>query len=138
MSTKRVKRIIEMDKKMAQFGTQQEEQGVMDDNIKKATLVNTLQDRTLTWYIKHSHDNPNMGIVDIQAALNKEFSRPKSEAQSIIGFKEITMLPGETPWELDQRLKCTIRKANMTLIDGQHHEWFLASLTPHLRNVLSQ
>lgn len=48
------------------------------------------------------------------------------------------MLPGETPWELDQRLKCTIRQANMALIDGQHHEWFLASLTPHLWNVLLQ
>jgi len=25
------------------------------------------------------------------------------------------MIPGETPWELDQKLKCTIREANMTL-----------------------
>jgi len=74
----------------------------------------------------------------MQIALNKEFSRPKSEAQSIIGFKEITMLLGENPWELDQRLKCTIREANMTLTDGQHHEWFVASLMPHLRNALSQ
>ena len=51
----------------------------MDDNIKKATLVSALQDRELTWYIKHSNDRPNVGIVEIQAALNKEFSRPKSE-----------------------------------------------------------
>jgi len=70
--------------------------------------------------------------------LNKEFSMPKSEAQSIIRFKEITMLPGETPWELDQRLKCTIRKANMTLTDGQHCDWFVASLTLLLWNTLSQ
>lgn len=48
------------------------------------------------------------------------------------------MLPGETPWELDQRMKCTIREANMTLTDGQHLEWFVASLTLHLRNMLSQ
>ena len=95
-----------------------EAQGVVDDNIKKATLVSTLQDHTLTWYIKHSNDHPNTGITDIQAALNREFSRPKSETQSIIGFKEIVMLPGETPWDLDQRLKSMICEANMTLTDG--------------------
>ena len=48
------------------------------------------------------------------------------------------MKPGETPWDLDQRLKCTIREANMNLTDGQHHEWFVASLVPHLRVALSQ
>ena len=48
------------------------------------------------------------------------------------------MIPGETPWELDQRLKCTIHEANMTLTDGQHHKWFVASLMTHLMNVLSQ
>ena len=92
----------------------------------------------MTWYIKHSNDNPNAGIADTQTALNKEFSRPKSEAQLIIGFKEFTMLPGETPWELDRRLKCTTCEANVTLTDGQHHEWFVASLMPHLRNALLQ
>ena len=51
----------------------------------------------LTWYVKHSNENPNAGIADIQAALNKEFSRLKSEVQSIIRFKEIKVLPGETP-----------------------------------------
>lgn len=48
------------------------------------------------------------------------------------------MLPGETPWELDQRLKGMIHEANMTLTDGQHRSWFVASLTPHLRTALSQ
>jgi len=48
------------------------------------------------------------------------------------------MLPGDTPWELDQRLKCTIREANMNLTDGQHREWFVASLLPHLRSGLSK
>ena len=76
--------------------------------------------------------------MDIQAALNKEFSRPKLETQSIIGFKEITILPSETPWELDQRLKCTIHEANMNLMDGQHREGFVASLLPDLRVALSQ
>lgn len=104
----------------------------MDDDIKKATLVNTLQDHALTWYIKHSNDNPNARIADIQAMLNKEFSRPNSEAQLIIGFKEIMMLPGDTPWELDQRLKCTICEVNMTLTYGQHYKWLVASLMPHL------
>ncbi len=27
-------------------------QGIIDENIKKATLVSALQDRVLTWYIK--------------------------------------------------------------------------------------
>ena len=58
--------------------------------------------------------------------------------QSIIRFKEIMVLLGETPWELDQRLKCMIREANMNLTDGQHCEWFVASLMPHLRSALSQ
>lgn len=48
------------------------------------------------------------------------------------------MLPHKAPWDLDQRLKCTICEDNMTLTDGQHREWFVALLTPHLRNTLSQ
>ena len=42
-----------------------EAQGVTDDNIKKPKLVSTLQDHTLTWYIKHSNDHPNTIIVEI-------------------------------------------------------------------------
>lgn len=57
-----------------------EAQGVTKDNIKKVTLVRTLQDRTLTWYIKHSNDNMNMGITNIQAVINKEFSGLNLEA----------------------------------------------------------
>jgi len=48
------------------------------------------------------------------------------------------MLPGETLWELDQRLKCMIHEANMNLTDGKHREWFVTSLTPNLRTALSQ
>jgi len=48
------------------------------------------------------------------------------------------MLPSETAWELDRRMKCTIREANMNLTDGQHHEWFVASLLLYLRSALSQ
>ena len=48
------------------------------------------------------------------------------------------MLLGETPWDLDQRLKSMICKANMTLMDGQYRAWFVASLTPHLRMAQSQ
>jgi len=106
-----------------------EAQGVTDDNMKKETLLSALQDRALTWYIKISNKNLNARIADIQTMLDNEISRPKLEAQSIIRFKEITMLPGKTLWDLDQRLKCTIHEANMTLIDGQHHEYFVASLT---------
>jgi len=55
-----------------------------------------------------------------------------------VEFKEIAMKLGETPWELDERLKCKTCQANMNLIDGQHHEWFVASLLPHPRVALSQ
>lgn len=79
-----------------------------------------------------------MGIAALQVVLTRDFRRLNSEVQSIIGFKDITMLPGETPKELDQRLKCTIHEANMTLTNGQHGKWFVASLSPHLRNALSQ
>lgn len=70
----------------------------------------------LTWYIKYCTNNLVAPLVDTQTALNKEFDRPKSETQSVVGFKEIMMRIGETPWELDQRLKCGIREANMNLI----------------------
>ena len=82
-----------------------EAQGVTNDHIKKATLVSALQDHVLTWYIKYSNDNTNARVVDIQVALNREFSRPKSEVQSIVGFKEIMMQPSETPWEFDQNIE---------------------------------
>jgi len=57
-----------------------EAQGVADYNMKKATLVNALQDHALTCYIKYANDNLNGGVADIQMTLNREFSRPKSEA----------------------------------------------------------
>ena len=57
-----------------------EAQGVIDDHIKEVTLVSALQDHMLTWYIKYSNDNPNARVADIQAALNREFCRPKYEA----------------------------------------------------------
>lgn len=56
-----------------------EVQGVMDENIKKATLVIALEDHALKWYIKHSNDHLNIGIAEIQIALKREFSRPKSK-----------------------------------------------------------
>ena len=40
-------------------------QCIVDDNIRKAMLVSTLQDCALTWYINHSNDHPNAGIVEI-------------------------------------------------------------------------
>ena len=48
------------------------------------------------------------------------------------------MKPGEKPWDLDHKLKCTVHKANMNLMDGQHREWSVAFLLPHLRVALSQ
>lgn len=57
-------------------------------------------------------------LVETKDALNKEFSKPNSDSQSMVGFMEITMRVGKMPWELDQRLKCVICEANMQLIDG--------------------
>jgi len=51
----------------------------MDDRMKKATFVSSLQDRALMWYIKYSTNNPTSALEDIQTALNREFSRPKSQ-----------------------------------------------------------
>ena len=48
------------------------------------------------------------------------------------------MLRGETTTDLHQRLKGMFREANMTLTDGQHHAWFVASPMPHLMTTLSQ
>jgi len=48
--------------------------------MKKEMLVSALQDHAITWYIMYSNDNPNAGLVEIQSTLNKEFSKPKSEA----------------------------------------------------------
>jgi len=42
-----------------------EAQGITNDDVKKAALVNALQDHTLTWYIKYYNGNPNVGVVDI-------------------------------------------------------------------------
>lgn len=74
---------------------------IINDQMKKETLVTTLWDQTLTWYIKYSTDNLTTTLVDIQTALNKKFNRPMSEAESIVEFKEIMMKLGETHWELD-------------------------------------
>jgi len=57
-----------------------EAQGVIDDHIKKATLVSTLQDCSLTRYIKYSNDKLNARVANIKEALNGEFNEPKFEA----------------------------------------------------------
>lgn len=66
-----------------------EAQGIIDDNMKKVTLVSALQDLTLTWNMKYSNDNPDVRVADIQSTLNKEFSRPKSQAQSLWGSRKL-------------------------------------------------
>lgn len=87
----------------------------------------------LTWCIKYCSDNPLATLGETKMNLNKDFSKPKSDSQLVIRFKEIMMKVKEMPWEFDQRLICQIKEANMQIIDSQHREWFLASLLPHLR-----
>ena len=62
-------------------------QNITNDNIKKVQLVTTLQDHTLTWYIKYCYENPLASLADTKADLNKEFIKPKSDSQSVLGFK---------------------------------------------------
>ena len=100
--------------------------------------MSALQDRALTWYVKYYTDNPNTTLADTQQALNREFSKPKSEAQLVIEFKEIRHKVDETPWDFDQRLKFLIRQANMIIKNSQHRDLYIASLLPHLRVPLSQ
>ena len=93
--------LLRMLARLCRLETSQEDQGVTNENMKNASLVSALQDHALTWYIKYSSDHLNPRIAVIQDALNKDFSQPKSETQLVIGFKEITILPSETPWDLD-------------------------------------
>lgn len=67
----------------------------------------------MTWYIDFCSDNPLASLANTKAILNKDFSKPKYNSQSVVVFKEIIMRVNETLWELDQRLKCQIREANM-------------------------
>lgn len=90
------------------------------------------------WYIKYYADHPVEMQVETKDALSNEFRKPKSNWHPMVGCKEIVMIVNEIPWELDQRLKCVIREANLQCIDGQHYEWFIASLLPHLRIALSK
>lgn len=64
-----------------------EAQGIIDDNLNKATLFSALRDHALTCYIKYTNGKLNVRVGDIQIALNREFNRPKSKSRSIIRFK---------------------------------------------------
>jgi len=72
-------------------------QQITNDNIKKAQLVTSLQDRALTWYINYCVDHPIAMLAKAKDALNKEFSKPNSDSRSMVGFKEIMMRVDETP-----------------------------------------
>ena len=64
-----------------------EVQGVTNDHIKNETLVGALQYHVLTWYIKYCFDNRLATLEETKVTLNKEFSKPKSDSESVIGFK---------------------------------------------------
>jgi len=40
-------------------------------------------------------------LAETQQALNKEFRKPKLEAQSVTEFKEIQQKIDESPWDFD-------------------------------------
>jgi len=101
-------------------------------------LAINIGNSSITWYIKYCINNPLASLVDTHTTLKREFNKPNSETQLVIGFKEIIMRPNKMPWELDQILKCEIHEANMNLMDSQHYKLFVVSLLPHLRVALSQ
>lgn len=76
-------------------------QQIIDYNIKKEQLVTTLQDCMLTWYIKCCYDNPLAYLTETKKTFNKDFSKPKSNSQLVVGFKEILVKVDETTWEFD-------------------------------------
>lgn len=84
-------------------------------------MVTTLNDHVRTWYIKYCSDNPLTTLAETNT-FNKEFSKPKSDSQSIIGFKDIMMRVEEKSWEFYQRLKYQIREANMQITNSHHHK----------------
>ena len=64
-------------------------QQITDEDLKKAQLVTTLQDRALSWYIKYCTRHPYATLKDTKDAMNNEFKKPKSQAQSVTEVKEI-------------------------------------------------
>lgn len=87
-------------------------QYVTDDDMKNAQLVTMLQDKALSWYINFFSGKPNATMLETQKALNNEFKKSKSQAQSLTEFKEIRQRVNESTWDFDQRLKCLIPEAN--------------------------
>ena len=63
-------------------------QQITDDHIKKAHFVITLQDCVLTWYIKYFSNNPLATLAETKVALKKEFSKPKSNSQSVVDLRK--------------------------------------------------
>ena len=44
-------------------------------------------------------------LVEVRAAMIKEFKKPKSESQCITKLKDIKHLPTESVWDFDHKLK---------------------------------
>lgn len=77
-------------------------------------------------------------MAETKQAMNNEFKKPKSQAHFVTEFKEIQQRVNESAWDFDQRLKSLFQQANMKITDDQHRDWYIASLLPHLRLLLSQ
>ena len=71
-----------------------------DDDMKKAQLVTSLQDKALTWYINYNTTNPTASLKDTKDALNNEFKKPKSQAQYVIEVKEIKLKMNGSAWDI--------------------------------------
>ena len=74
----------------------------MDQDIRRAQLVTSFRDRSLTWLMKFS-STQNHVLADIKETMIKEFKKPKSESQFITELKEIQQRRGGTYWG---RLTC--------------------------------
>ena len=77
-------------------------------------------------------------LVDVKAALNREFKKPKSESRCITELKEIKQKQTESVWEFDQKFKTMLDQVSFEIATQQHQEWFIVLLLPHIRLSLMQ
>ena len=73
---------------------------IMDQDIRRAQLVTSFRDRSLTCFMKFS-STQNHVLADIKTTMINEFKKPKSESQCITELKEFQQRRGELVWDFD-------------------------------------
>jgi hypothetical protein len=114
---------------------------IIDEDTKLTQLAITLRDHTLYWYMSldtKSAPRTTRTLTNIKKLLIKEFQKPISEDLYMNEMIEIRQKPGESVWEIDQRLKKLKRKLKYLMIEMQHRHLIVNSLLPHLKYPLRQ